>query len=154
MPDSFTERAAAMAVQLRHAHAVLRDDLAAARAGLAGGALRPELRQHCIAFCDALHNHHDRESGVGFPQLEARFPELRPALQRLRAEHATLARTLAEMHGLLAAADRTQVRSRFDELAADLEAHFAYEEEQLLPTLDALTTRSRAAPSGPRPSGA
>jgi deazaflavin-dependent oxidoreductase (nitroreductase family) len=95
------------------------------------------LSTHCLAFCDALSVHHTREDGV-FTEFEKRFPELRPALARLRREHHVVAGTLTELRALLAdlgEADGDRVRKELGRLASGLEEHFAYEEEQLAPVL-------------------
>jgi hypothetical protein len=34
----------------------------------------------CLAFCDAIHEHHMKETGRGFPLLEERCPGLEPVL--------------------------------------------------------------------------
>jgi deazaflavin-dependent oxidoreductase (nitroreductase family) len=99
--------------------------------------LGKRLSTHCLAFCDALRVHHTREDGV-FTEFEKQFPELRPALDRLRREHHVVAGTLTELQALLAdlgVADGDRVRDEFERLASGLEEHFAYEEEQLLPAL-------------------
>src|SRR5919197_5397231 len=120
MPDPFAARAAAMAAQLREAHATLRADLATVRSGL-----RPDLLTHCLAFCEALSAHHGKESAA-FPLLDERFPELAAVLERLRDEHTVLARTLTELEKVLPSLDTGEAHTRFDRLAADVEAHFAY----------------------------
>ncbi|GAA2643633.1 nitroreductase/quinone reductase family protein [Dactylosporangium fulvum] len=110
---------------LAEIHQRLRADLAAVRAD------RHDLRAHCLAFCGALRAHHTNEDRV-FPRIEARFPELRPAIERLRREHTAIARRIAELED---APDDAVL----DRLAADLEAHFAFEEEHLTPVLDKLS---------------
>jgi deazaflavin-dependent oxidoreductase (nitroreductase family) len=99
--------------------------------------LGKQLSTHCLAFCDALRVHHTREDGA-FTEFEKQFPELRPALDRLRREHHVVAGTLTELQALLAnlgATDADRVRDELERLASGLEEHFAYEEEQLLPAL-------------------
>jgi deazaflavin-dependent oxidoreductase (nitroreductase family) len=135
------DRVAAGAAQLRAIHDQLRADLAELRARLADDrpalALPPSLLEHCLAFCGSVLGHHDRESAA-FPDLERRFPELGPGLRRIRAEHVVVARLVTQLRELIAGEhDRTTLRSWVDRLAAELEAHFDYEEAQLGPALDA-----------------
>lgn len=135
------ERAAAGGAQLRAIHDQLRADLAELRARLtddhSGVTLPPSLLEHCITFCGSVLGHHDRESAA-FPDLERRFPELGPGLSRIRAEHVVVARLVTQLRELLAGEhDRATLRSGVDRLATELEAHFDYEEAQLVPVLDA-----------------
>lgn len=128
-------RAEGLGAQLRVIHDGLRRDLADLRARLADGsadpALPPSLLQHCLAFCGSVSAHHERESGA-FPELERRSPGLAPVLERIRAEHAVVARIVTQLRELLdTEPDRTVLRDRVDALAALLEDHFAFEEEQL-----------------------
>ncbi len=141
------ERVAAGGAQLRAIHDQLRADLAELRTRLADDRFgvefppsllgRPSLIEHCIAFCGSVLGHHDRESAA-FPDLERRFPELGPGLRRIRAEHVVVARLVTQLRELLAGEhDRATLRSGVDRLATELEAHFDYEEAQLVPALDA-----------------
>jgi deazaflavin-dependent oxidoreductase (nitroreductase family) len=95
------ERGQAASAQLKEIHAGLRKELADLRAavddyleGKAAGVELPrpaaELRRHCLSFCGSLHAHHSREDGV-FSTFEQDFPELAPALERLRREHVVVA---------------------------------------------------------------
>jgi deazaflavin-dependent oxidoreductase (nitroreductase family) len=130
-------RARAIGDELVRIHEGLRRELAAARAGVrAGGA---DLRIHCLAFCGALHAHHTNEDGA-FPRIEQQVPELGPVLGRLRQEHTTLALRIRQLQDLLdASADvDADVGQDLDRLAAELEAHFTYEEEHLVPALNKL----------------
>jgi deazaflavin-dependent oxidoreductase (nitroreductase family) len=140
-PGRSGERAAGLGAQLRAIHDGLRSDLADLRAQLAdghqGARLSPSLQQHCLTFCGSVAAHHDRESAA-FPDLERRFPELGPGLQRIRAEHVVVARIVGELRDLLAGGtERDAMRAGIDRLAAELDVHFAYEEAQLVPALNA-----------------
>jgi deazaflavin-dependent oxidoreductase (nitroreductase family) len=133
-----TARARALGDELVRIHQGLRRELAAVRAGVrAGGA---DLRIHCLAFCGALHAHHTNEDGA-FPRIEQQVPELGPVLARLRQEHATLALWIRQLQDLLDADADADVRQDLDRLAGELEVHFAYEEEHLVPALNKLTGR-------------
>ncbi|NUS13313.1 MAG: hemerythrin domain-containing protein, partial [Streptomyces sp.] len=59
-------------------------------------------------------------------------------LARLRAEHRRIAEGLAELRALPAgpgADSGGELAARLDGLAAEMERHFAYEEEHLIPAL-------------------
>lgn len=117
------EQVARAGDMLVHIHAELRRALALARAGA------PE----CLAFCGALRGHHTHEDDT-FPRIEQLYPQLSPVLARLRQEHETVARRIRELQGLIDAG--TDVSEDLDRLAAEMEAHFAYEEEHLVPVLN------------------
>ncbi|MEV6967257.1 hemerythrin domain-containing protein [Hamadaea sp. NPDC051192] len=142
-------RIRAAARQLADIHRALREDLkrvrvaAQAYADGAGGeplALPNRLAEHCVAFCEALHAHHTGEDSLAFPYLDATVPELRPVLSRLRQEHVVVADHLRTLRGLLdiGHTDPGALLGRLDRLTADLDEHFRYEEEQLVPALRAL----------------
>ncbi|GGQ12529.1 nitroreductase/quinone reductase family protein [Streptosporangium pseudovulgare] len=106
-----------------------------------GAGIGAELREHCLTLCSALHEHHTREDGTGFPLLERRFPGLRPALERLRSEHVHLADLIRQVEELFSGsptADPERIGKELDRLTAEIEAHFAYEEEHLVGALNAL----------------
>ncbi|WP_439677657.1 nitroreductase/quinone reductase family protein [Embleya sp. MST-111070] len=101
------------------------------------------LRRHCLAFCRHLQLHHIREDGA-FSAFEREYPELVPAITRLRAEHAVVERALAAFAALLERAagpnrgpdaEPAHLRAEFEAVSAGLEEHFAYEEAHLLPAL-------------------
>jgi deazaflavin-dependent oxidoreductase (nitroreductase family) len=99
-----------------------------------------QLRQHCLAFCESLHFHHDSEE-LMFPRLEEGDPELARTLDRLRAEHRTVDRLRGELEALiadLATADPERFRAEVDRMSAELVAHLDYEEAELFPTLSAI----------------
>lgn len=103
-----------------------------------GPGLGAQLRINCLTLCRGVHYHHRQEDASLFPTLRERYPELRPALDRLDAEHRAIAALLAEMQAILSAedADRDHVLAEVDRLAAELETHLTYEEEQLIPVID------------------
>jgi deazaflavin-dependent oxidoreductase (nitroreductase family) len=144
-------RVGAATAQLQEIHAGLRkllnDTLTAVDAYVAGAADVPEpvktLQQHCLTFCGALQAHHSREDGL-FPTLATDFPELKPALDRLSREHGAVSALNEELtttlKRLTTAPTRElaeEVRADLTRLAADLEAHYSYEEAHLGPALDA-----------------
>jgi iron-sulfur cluster repair protein YtfE (RIC family) len=127
------ERLIAMGDELVKLHDGFRRQLAELRRGA-----RPELREHCLAFCDALHAHHSGEDEVLFPHLEGVRPELARVLARLRSEHQVVARLLAQIRELLDGDG--SMEASLERLTLELEAHLDYEEEQLVPLLNTMTS--------------
>ncbi|WP_308250569.1 hemerythrin domain-containing protein [Nonomuraea rhizosphaerae] len=127
------ERLVAMGDELVKLHDGFRRQLADLRDGR-----RTDLREHCLTFCDALHEHHTGEDAVLFPHLAGTDPELAEVLARLRSEHQVVARLLTRIRELLAG--DAPVAAELDRLSRELEAHLDYEEEQLVPLLNKMTT--------------
>lgn len=97
-----------------------------------------QIRQHCLAFCDALTFHHTSEDGHLFPALEQHHAHLRPVLERFHEEHAVIGRVKEELLALLGditTADPERFRTELDRMTKELTAHLDYEEEHLLPVL-------------------
>lgn len=147
------ERARALGDELVRIHDGLRAEMAALLAavedGLAAGSpvslpgrgLEGALRERCLSFCTAFHEHHVNENERGFPLLERAFPGLAPTLDRLREEHVRLAGIREDLRtavGEAGTGDPAALMDRLTRLSAELEAHFAREEEQLLTALNAL----------------
>ncbi|HSK90641.1 MAG TPA: nitroreductase/quinone reductase family protein [Euzebyales bacterium] len=114
----------------------------AARAGGNGArevppvGLNLQIRQHCLAFCESLHFHHTMEDEYMLPDLERRHPNLREAIQRLRAEHRTVDRIRGDLVALLAdvgSADPDRFRADLDRMSRELVAHLDHEEASLIP---------------------
>lgn len=126
---------------LRQIHDAFRRELRLVRdeVALAGAGLGAQLRINCLTLCRGLHHHHSSEDAQLYPQLDQQFPELAPVLRRLRAEHEAIATLLEELQVLIAAADVDphRVLAGVDRIVAELEAHLDFEEEQLIPVLDA-----------------
>ncbi|MGW5688609.1 nitroreductase/quinone reductase family protein [Nonomuraea sp. NPDC003754] len=140
-------RVRAFGDELVRVHGWLRDELAKVRKGAAQGqGLSAELRAHCLTFCEALHFHHGAEDNVAFPHLEETHPELADALARLRREHTVVAGLIRRLRALLD--EGGDAAGEVERLAAELEAHFDYEEEQLVPVLNAMTSVPWGAPGG------
>ncbi|MER6091433.1 nitroreductase/quinone reductase family protein [Streptomyces bluensis] len=145
--------AGSMGEQVKVVHDVFRRELALIKKELSqdGGAdgtksptrLGAQLRINCLTLCQGLHNHHTGEDVALFPFLADRHPELAPVLDRLRDEHEQIAALLEDLRRIVAdeAGDTEpgHVLREVERLTAELEAHLAYEEEQLLPALDAAT---------------
>ncbi|MCK2217833.1 hemerythrin domain-containing protein [Actinomadura sp. ATCC 31491] len=141
------QRLVAWGDELVKLHDTFRRDLAALRAALAStppaappSGLPPalDLRTHCLAFCDALHAHHEGEDNTLFPHLAAEHPGLAEVLTRLRAEHQVVARLLNRIRVLLD--EGGAVTDEVHRLSRELEAHLDHEEEHLVPVLNRMTT--------------
>jgi hemerythrin HHE cation binding domain-containing protein len=120
------ERLTAYGTQLILTHARLRDMLDDLVDGKADGI--EDLTTHCIAFCDALTEHHTDEDDNVFPVLAARHPELRDFLTQLRQDHAIIA-------GLVRGV-RQDDPEALSALAAVMETHFRGEEKRLITVLN------------------
>ena len=159
MPDRSQDapRLRALGDELVRIHAALRTDLTAlladveaVRAGAETSRPTPDVRtrlfERCLSLCATMHAHHANETERGFPLLERRFSDLAPVLDRLRAEHETLAglrrrfeETLERLGGAGADGDGVHaVHAELHRLAAEPEAHFDREEHQLVAALNAL----------------
>jgi deazaflavin-dependent oxidoreductase (nitroreductase family) len=128
-------RTRALGDELVRIHHNLRRELAALLGEVETGH-GPSLREHCLTVCADLHGHHRNENDRGFPLLERRFPDLAPLLERFRREHEALDRLRERFERTLAGPGPSLTELR--RLAAEMEAHFDREEEQLVPVLNAL----------------
>ncbi|WP_406863215.1 nitroreductase/quinone reductase family protein [Streptomyces sp. HUAS MG47] len=144
--DDYTppNRLDALADELVRIHDWLRSELTAIGEGLGARTvpgLTVELRRHCLTFCSAMAVHHGGEDAGLFPYLAREFPEKAEVFGRLQAEHGTVSRILDALQVLLARLDDAEpgsLHAEFDALRAELDAHFAYEEEQVVPLLRGL----------------
>jgi deazaflavin-dependent oxidoreductase (nitroreductase family) len=126
---------------LTRVHDAFRRELALIRdeAATAGARVGAQLRVNCLALCAGLHNHHMGEDGAMFPLLAAQRPELVPVLAQLRIEHERIAALVAQLQAAVnGPADPMRLRQEVERLTDELERHLSYEEEQLVPVLDAL----------------
>ncbi|MGY0058551.1 nitroreductase/quinone reductase family protein [Streptomyces sp. LZ34] len=97
-----------------------------------------QIRQHCLAFCEALTHHHTGEDTAVFPALATHHPDLREPLDRLGDQHRTLTRLKEQLLTLLAdiaTADPVRFRAGLDQLTEELTRHLDDEEQWLLPVL-------------------
>ena len=127
---------------LTRVHDAFRRELALIRDEVAttGASVGAQLRVTCLTLCAGLHNHHLGEDGMLFPLLAGQRPDLAPTLERLRAEHEQIAALVTQLQAAVAGpADPETLRREVDRLTGELERHLAYEEEQLVPALDAAT---------------
>jgi deazaflavin-dependent oxidoreductase (nitroreductase family) len=123
-------------------HDAFRRELALIRAEVAatGAAVGAQLRVNCLTLCAGLRSHHAGEDAGIFPLLAEQQPELAPALERLRDEHERISALVAQLQAAVTGpAEPEQLRRQVDRLIGELERHLAYEEEQLVPALDAAT---------------
>ncbi|MCX4906705.1 nitroreductase/quinone reductase family protein [Streptomyces sp. NBC_00878] len=134
--------ASSMGEALKAIHDAFRRELALIRKEFttAGATLGAQLRVNCLTLCAGLHNHHTGEEHGIFKFLADSHPQLAPALDRLREEHGRIAALTAELKRIVGdgSADPQHARREVERLTAELEAHLTYEEEQLIPALDAL----------------
>ncbi|WP_223778349.1 nitroreductase/quinone reductase family protein [Streptomyces sp. 135] len=129
--------------QLRHVRDETEAHFAATAAHRGPGAppepgLGLRIRQHCLAFCEALEFHHTSEEAHLFPTMAGYHLELRETFDRLAEEHRTVARIQGELAGLLAGlggADPERFRAELARMSEELTRHLDYEEEALLPIL-------------------
>ncbi|MFF5212849.1 nitroreductase/quinone reductase family protein [Streptosporangium sp. NPDC000396] len=128
---------------LKVIHDAFRRELALIRKEVAesGPGLGAQLRVNCLTLCQGLHHHHTGEDGRMFPSLEERHPELAPVLARLRREHTVVEQHLTRLRALVSGdgSDAGAVLAEVNRLTADLEAHLDYEEQYLIPILNAIT---------------
>ncbi|MPY60105.1 nitroreductase/quinone reductase family protein [Streptomyces spongiae] len=138
--NSLSEHLKVVHDAFRHELALIRDEV---RKDESGTRLGVQLRINCLALCQGLHNHHTGEDIALFPFLGDRHPELAPTLDRLRREHEQIAALIEDLRRVVtdegAGTGPGHVLREVERLTAELEAHLTYEEEQLLPVLDAAT---------------
>ncbi|GAA3131525.1 nitroreductase/quinone reductase family protein [Planomonospora alba] len=141
VPGPPSMEAASFGEALRLIHDSFRRELALIRKEIAGSGhtLGAQLRVNCLTFCRGLHQHHTHEDTGLFPALAGQRPDLAPVLERLDEEHRKIAALLDELQRVVSAdgADRLLVLSEVERLTEEVERHLAYEEEQLIPVLDA-----------------
>jgi deazaflavin-dependent oxidoreductase (nitroreductase family) len=129
---------------LKQIHDAFRRELAVIRKEIAesGPGLGTQLRVNCLTVCQGLHHHHTGEDAGMFPALAEQHPELAPTLDRLSREHERIAALLGTLQEVISTdgGDPLLVLADVERLTDELERHLAYEEEQLIPILDAPTT--------------
>ncbi|MEV3991139.1 nitroreductase/quinone reductase family protein [Streptomyces sp. NPDC049837] len=133
---SMSEAIKAVHDAFRHELALIRKEIA--ESGTAGG-LATQLRVNCLTVCQGLHNHHTGEDTMLFPMLADSHPGLAPVMDRLKQEHEQIAALLADLKKAVSdeEADPRHVLGEVERLTDELEAHLVYEEEHILPMLDA-----------------
>ncbi|WP_159776080.1 nitroreductase/quinone reductase family protein [Streptomyces sp. HM190] len=136
--------AGSMGEAIKVVHDVFRRELAVIKKELLAGngtvTLGAQLRVNCLALCQGLHNHHTGEDTMLFPFLADRHPELAPTLARLGEEHERIADLVGQLRQAVTSPENAgtgAVLAEVERLTAELEAHLDYEEQQLIPVLDA-----------------
>ncbi|WP_406093127.1 nitroreductase/quinone reductase family protein [Streptomyces sp. NBC_01013] len=97
-----------------------------------------QIRQRCLAFCQALEFHHTSEDEHLFPGIARYHADLGATFDRLRDEHRTVARIQGDLAALLAGigiADAPRFRAELNSMSAELNAHLDYEEQTIVPLL-------------------
>lgn len=126
---------------LKAIHDAFRRELTLIRKEIAesGPRLGAQLRVNCLTVCQGLHHHHTMEDNGMFPFLDDNHPELADTMARLRREHERIAALLDELQQIVTAegADPLELLPEVERLTEELEQHLSYEEEQLVPILDA-----------------
>ncbi|MGX1491120.1 MULTISPECIES: nitroreductase/quinone reductase family protein [Streptomyces] len=136
--------ASSMGEAIKVVHDAFRRELAIIRDEMAkgGSTLGAQLRVNCLTFCQGLHNHHTGEDTALFPFLADRHPAHAPVLDRLREEHEHIADLVERLRRAVgeesASGGPEAARDEVARLTAELERHLTYEEEQLIPLLDAV----------------
>ncbi len=129
---------------LKLIHDALRREFALIRKEVAesGPRVGVQLRVNCLTACHGLHYHHTSEDATILPFLAEHRPDLASVLERVAQEHQKIAALLEELQRVLTddTLDRSPLISAVERLTAEVEAHLAYEEEQLIPALDALSS--------------
>ncbi|RPK87742.1 MULTISPECIES: nitroreductase/quinone reductase family protein [Streptomyces] len=129
--------------QLLHVHAETEAHFAARAAHQGAGEvpaapLGLQIRQRCLAFCQALEFHHTAEDSHMFPTMEGYHPHLMDVFDRLREEHHRIGELQSALAALLAdvaIAEPDRFRAELTRMTEELTAHLDYEEEQILPLL-------------------
>ncbi len=128
-------RVAALGDELLRIHDSLRAELRRLQDGVREPG-RP-LAVDCLAFCAALTRHHTGEDAGAFPALAARFPELRPLLEKMAEDHELISGIVARIEEV-AASGAPAPAGELDGLAAIMESHFSFEERRIRDALDEL----------------
>ncbi|GGV33494.1 cation-binding protein [Streptomyces longisporoflavus] len=112
-----------------------------------------QIRQRCLAFCQALEFHHVSEDAHLFPGIAQYHPHLGDVFDRLAKEHRTVARIQNDLVTLLsgiAIADPQRFRAELEEMSTELNAHLDYEEDSVLPLLADVPWPPAGGPAGER----
>jgi hypothetical protein len=132
-PMESRERLAALGQELARVHEWLRGEIAALISGDVTSD-RP-FAVRCVAFCDALTNHHRAEDATAFPAIAAEFPDLAPLLAQMQQDHEMIATIIQRVDAI---AGESGARAELEGLASVMDSHFAWEERRIVDALDAL----------------
>ncbi|UCM91300.1 nitroreductase/quinone reductase family protein [Streptomyces marincola] len=139
--DGGPPEAASPGAALTLVHDAFRRELGILRGEItaSGPRLGAQLRINCLTACQGLRHHHAAEDGGLFPFLAGRHPHHAPVFERLEREHERVAGLLERLQDAVSRADAepAALLAEVDTLIGALESHLAYEEEVLIPLLDA-----------------
>ncbi|MSV72124.1 MAG: hypothetical protein F2881_02285 [Actinobacteria bacterium] len=95
---------------------------------------------YCARYCSVVTQHHGIEDAAVFPHLRAANPELAPVIDRLQDEHVAIHGVLVEVDRLLveymgSTGDVVMLQAAVGVLAEALVSHLAYEEHEVIPSL-------------------
>ena len=111
------------------------EELRAGVESLATNTLLWQVKVRCLHHCRFVHGHHTLESAILFPELRRTNPALNPVVDKLEADHASIATLLDTVEAAAHADDRDALVDALNRLGEDLLAHLAYEEEHISDTL-------------------
>lgn len=131
--------ASSLGAALKMIHDAFRRELGLIRKEFAesGKSLGVQLRMNCLTLCEGLSFHHTAEDTGIFPAIASRFPESAATVEQLKSEHVKIAALIAELEKAVNMQDMHLARPTVESLIEELETHLAYEEQQLIPLVDA-----------------
>ena len=143
MTDRETTRLIVWSSELRRVHRRLRDAVRVTQEALSSGGdvehVGRDLLLYCHGFCAALDGHHRGEDRALFPAIEEAHPDLAPVLRALEQDHSMISHLLTELwEALDHAVSSDELDRHLGGIAAIMESHFRYEEQQLLTVLEGL----------------
>ncbi|MGW0870469.1 nitroreductase/quinone reductase family protein [Streptomyces sp. NPDC002740] len=97
-----------------------------------------QIRQRCLAFCQALRFHHVSEDAHVFPTMVRHHPSLADTFARLTEEHREVARiqdALVTLTAGVAIAEPERFRAELEAMSRELNAHLDFEEKTIVPLL-------------------
>ena len=104
-----------------------------------------QLKINCLHYCRFVHSHHGAESMALFPALRRANPELEPVVDKLEADHRSVAVLLGEVETAAQAlrdsedpGQRERLTLALHSLSETLLAHLSFEEDQISDTLRTL----------------
>jgi len=110
-----------------------------------------KLKMGCLAHCRFVHQHHRLEDIALFPALRRANPELQPVLEKLIADHRSIAGRVAAVEEAAAALGeddgaeaasgaRERVAAELDALGSELLEHLSYEEANVAETMRSMAS--------------